>query len=280
MGVVKADESVLTSDDLGLTRGDGCFDATRVVTDEAGNHRIDHLAEHLDRFQRSSAALDLPDVDRAAWRSLIDELLAGWDVSGEAMLKLMITRGRESVPGGPITGIATLTPIAESTLLQRRNGITVVTLSRGTSSDAYLDAPWLLGGVKTLSYGVNVAAGRAAATRGAEDVIFVSTDGYLLEGPTSAVLWWSGGALHTTPVGGTGILASITQQAISGAAAAEGVPTNYRLGTVADLRQADGAWLVSSGRGVARLRAVDGAQLADTAELTVLTERVTTWAGF
>ena len=276
-GVVKADEPVLAADDLGLTRGDGCFDATRVVTDEDGSHRIDHLDAHLARFQASSSALDLPDVDQPAWRALIDELLTDWDVAGEAMLKLMITRGRESAPDGPITGVATLTTMAETTLAQRRNGIRVATLGRGTASDAYLDAPWLLGGVKTLSYGVNVAAGRAAAARDCDDVIFTSTDGYLLEGPTSAVVWWAEGGLHTTPVGGTGILASITQRAVFEAAAREGIPTNYRLGTVADLLVADGAWLVSSGRGAAQLRAVDGAELADCAELTA---RVSNWAGF
>lgn len=276
-GVVKADEPVLAADDLGLTRGDGCFDATRVVTDEAGHHRIDQLDEHLARFQASSTALDLPDVDEPAWRALIDELLAEWDVPGEAMLKLMITRGRESAPDGPITGIATLTTMAETTLAQRRNGIRVVTLSRGTAADAFAAAPWLLGGVKTLSYGVNVAAGRFAAARGADDVIFTSSDGYLLEGPTSAVVWWAGGGLHTTPVGGTGILASITQRAVFAAAERAGVPTDYRLGTAAELPAAEGAWLVSSGRGVAQLRAVDGAELPDCAERTAL---VSGWAGF
>ena len=37
-GIVAADDPVLTADDLGLTRGDGVFDATRVVTaDEAAD---------------------------------------------------------------------------------------------------------------------------------------------------------------------------------------------------------------------------------------------------
>ena len=277
VGVVGSDEPVLAADDLGLTRGDGCFEATRVVTDPDGRHRIDHLEEHLQRFQASSAALELPDVDQHAWRGLIELLLSEWDRPGESMLKLMISRGRESAGGGPITGVATLTPTSENSRGQRRNGISVVTLCRGTASDAFAATPWLLGGVKTLSYAVNVAAARTAERRGADDVIFTSSDGYVLEGPTSAVVWRTGGALHTTPPGATGILDSITQRALFAGAADAGVPTRYSLGTVGELRAADGVWLVSSGRGVARVLSVDGEPLSCPPELS---DQISALAGF
>jgi len=99
----------VTSDDLGFTRGDGCFEATRVVTNDDCQHRIDHLEEHLDRLQASCAALALPELDIRAWSALVEQVITGWDVPGEAILKLMLTRGRESTTLGPITGIATLT---------------------------------------------------------------------------------------------------------------------------------------------------------------------------
>jgi 4-amino-4-deoxychorismate lyase len=277
VGLVEPDEAVLTSDDLGLTRGDGCFEATRVVTTEDGSHLIDHLDAHLDRLQVSAQALGMPDVDRSAWRGLITQLLAGWDVAGEATLKLMLTRGRESTPTGPTTGIATLTPTSEISLRLRRTGISVIILSRGTASYAYTAAPWLLGGVKTLSYAVNVAASRIALQRGADDVIFTSSDGYILEGPTSAVVWSSSGRLHTTPTGPTGILASITQRALFDAAEAAGIPTSYTLGTVAELRASDGVWLVSSARGVVAVHTINGNQLAHT---PALSDRIAALAGF
>ncbi|CAN5372767.1 aminodeoxychorismate lyase [soil metagenome] len=271
------DDAVLAADDLGLTRGDGCFEATRVRTVDPGDHRIDHLPEHLDRLQASATSLALGDVDREAWLTLIGQALSEWDQPGESMLKLMLTRGRESALATPITGIATVTPLAETTLHQRHHGISVITLGRGTASDTFVDAPWLLGGVKTLSYAVNVAATRTAVERGADEVIFVSSDGFVLEGPTSAVVWSTDGRLLSTPTGGTGILDSITQKALFATAEAAGLSTGYALGTPAELHAADGVWLVSSGRGAARVHTLDGVGLATD---PVLGARIVALAGF
>ncbi|MCW2541878.1 MAG: hypothetical protein JWN95_3603 [Frankiales bacterium] len=260
----------MASDDLGLTRGDGCFEATRVIVrppDATGlpsTPTVDHLDQHLDRLARSADALAMPAVDRAAWLSLIDQLLSTWTEPGEAILRLLLTRGRESeLAGGTghVTGIATITPISATSLRQRREGISAITLGRGTRADAFTDAPWLLGGVKTLSYAVNVAAARTAMARGADDVIFTSADGFVLEAPTSAVLWMAADILSTTPTGATGILASITQRALFAAAEANGLRTAYALATVEQLQAADGVWLASSGRGVTRVHTLDGLAL-------------------
>lgn len=276
-GVVAADDSVVASDDLGLTRGDGCFEATRVVTSQSGTHAVDHLGAHLDRLAVSASSLGLPEPERGRWLELIEGLLVQWHRPGEAMLKLMLTRGRESSPGAPITGIASVTPTSPKVLRQRQHGIAVATLARGSASDTFTDAPWLLGGVKTLSYAVNVAALRTAAERGADDVLFTSTDGYVLEAPTASVVWLTGSTLHTTPHGGTGILASITQQALFAEAGGAGLDTEYTLGTLAELRAADGVWLVSSGRGVARIHTLDGTALPECAQAT---QRLSKLAGF
>ncbi len=53
-------------------------------------------------------------------------------------------------------------------------------LDRGYRHDAERTSPWLLAGAKTLSYAVNRAMLREAARRGADDAIFVSSDGYVL----------------------------------------------------------------------------------------------------
>jgi 4-amino-4-deoxychorismate lyase len=260
VGVVDPDQPILRADDLGLTRGDGCFEVTRIEVRPDGATRIDHLDAHLTRFVRSADALDIAPVDLAAWRELIDKAVAAWTQPGEALLRLMLTRGRETAPGAPTTGVLTIAPIEAATLRARR-GITVVTLARGHAADAFTDVPWLLGGVKTISYAVNVAAGREAARRAADEVLFVSSDGFALEAPRAALIWRAGERLHTTRHAGTGILASITQAAVFAGATSEGVGTSYDLVRIDDLHAADGAWLASSGRGIAPILALDGRPL-------------------
>jgi 4-amino-4-deoxychorismate lyase len=268
LGLVDPQAPAVHADDLGFSRGDGCFEATRVVTHPSGEHQIDHLTEHFDRFDRSCAGLDLPPIDRPAWLELIRQLLDGWTLPGEAMLRLLLSRGRESRLEAGITGVATLTPTAAETLRQRREGVDVITLRRGYAGDAFADAPWLLGGVKTLSYAVNMAGVREARRRGAHDVLFLDAAGGLLEAPTATVMWLADGMLHTVPVEGTGILDSITQRALFAAAEQAGYRTGYTAGTTADLLAADGAWLVSSGRGVAQLLTMDGLEVPGQPGLT------------
>ena len=260
------DRAVLCADDLGLTRGDGCFDATRMHTEPDGTSHIDHLDAHLARFEHSAIGLELPcDVD--AWRSLIGEAAAAWMYPGEAVMRVMLSRGRESAPMEPVTGVLTITPLDEAAS-KGRQGISVITLDRGHTSDAFTDAPWLLGGIKTLSYAINVAAGREAKRRGADDALFVSSDGFALEAPRSALVWRIGDRLATTRLVGTGILASITQAAAFEAAAAAGVETAYDLITVDRVVRADGAWLLSSGRLVAPILQLDGVAMKHDAGWT------------
>ena len=258
-GVVAPDDPVVRADDLGLTRGDGCFEVTRIEVGPRGV-AIDHLDAHLRRLARSAAALDLAPPDTAAWRELIDTACTAWTHPGEATLRLMYTRGRECAPGAPATGILTIAPLDAVTVRQRA-GVSVVALPRGHRADAFTDAPWLLGGVKTLSYAVNVAAAREAARRGADDALFVSSDGYALEAPRAALIWRVGERLCTTPHAGTGVLASITQAAIFAAATADGVAVGHELITLDGLLGCDGAWLASSGRLLAPVLSLDGRAL-------------------
>lgn len=242
-------------DDLGLTRGDGCFEATRVVVGDDGTACADHLDAHLARMARSAAALAI-EFDESAWRELLSDALAGWTRPGEGVLRWVLTRGREVAPGAPPAGTVSLFPMDAATLRQRA-GVTVATLPVGRPAEAFVDAPWLLGGVKTVSYAVNMAAGREARRRGVDDVLWVSTDGYALEAPRSALIWRVGERLLTTRHDGTGVLRSITQAAIFAAAAADGVDVAYDLIPVADLGAVDQAWLVSSGRLGAPILALD-----------------------
>ena len=265
-GLVDPRAPLLRPDDLGVIRGDGCFETMRVAGPRAGH--VDELDAHLGRLAGSAAAIGLPAPDLDAWRHLVAELLAGWQRPGEAALRLILTRGPESAPEPTTTGFGTLTPVRPAALRQRRDGLRVVTLNRGLSVRALADAPWLLGGAKTTSYAVNLAALRHAAQLGADDVIFRSVEGTVLEGPTSTVLWLADGVLHSPPPELLGLLPGITVQAIYRRAADHGFDTSITAGTLDDLRSADGIWLVSSVRLVAPVRSLDGVPCAPDPAVT------------
>lgn len=268
------EEPVLSAFDMGLTRGDGCFDAMRIEVGEGGEVHVDHLDAHLDRLVRSARALDLPAVDVAAWRALIHEALERWRRPGEAVLRVLLSRGSEWSPDHAPTGVLTIAPLPEVSRAQRQ-GITVVTMSLGRAAVLGGETGWLLGGVKTLSYAVNMAAAREASRRGADDALFVSTEGLALEGPRSALIWRDGSVLFSTRVAGTGILASVTQAAIFEEAGRDGIETRSDLIEAARLSGTDGAWLVSSGRLVAPILRLDGVPVPTDPGWTA---RLTRWA--
>ena len=269
-GLVDPTGPVIRADDPGVTRGDGCFEGCRLR-----DGVIDKLDAHLARLTRSAAALEIP-FDRAAWQALIAEAVGAWTEPGEAAVKVLITRGP---PGAGPAGFVAIGPLPADYPRQRRDGLKVITLPRGFASDTFADAPWLLGGVKSLSYAVNMAAQREAVRQGADDVLFVSSDGVVLEAPTGSCVWWDGSTLHTTPTGGTGILAGTTQRLLFERAAAEGWATAETKATVADLHAADVVWFVGSVRGPVDVIELDGKPRARVPEVDSAVRRIAGFSG-
>ncbi|MET3768313.1 4-amino-4-deoxychorismate lyase [Marisediminicola sp. UYEF4] len=245
--------------DLGITRGDGIFETIGAVS---GTPQA--LEAHLRRFARSAAALDLPEPDLDTWRAAITAVADSLAGHREAAIKTIYTRGIEGDgrPTGWVHGFA-----SSDFAAARRDGLRVVTLDRGYRHDVASISPWLLQGAKTLSYAVNSAALREAQRRGADDVIFVSSDGVVLEGPTSTVLLLRDGRL-VTPGPGLAILDGTTQDSLFAFAAQHGIPTALELTTTEHLHSADAVWLVSSVRHAAPVTAVDGTPRASEADLT------------
>lgn len=255
-GVVRdPDAPFLRADDLSAVRGDGVFETLLIRTGRT--RRVD---DHLDRLTRSASMLELPEPDRAAWRSAIDIAAKKWvDSAGtgaEAWLRLVYSRGRESTPQTGPTAYVMAGPVSDRVARARRDGVSVVTLDRGYSTDLSARAPWQLLGAKTLSYATNMAALRHAERQGFDDVIYVSSEGKVLEGPRSTVIAVRGRKLVTPPPE-SGILPGTTSRAIFGIAAHEGWETSVSSLTRGDLITADSVWLVSSVTLAARVTALN-----------------------
>jgi 4-amino-4-deoxychorismate lyase len=273
--ILGPDTPLICADDLAVVRGDGVFE-TLLVRD--GGACL--VEAHLARLSHSAKLMDLPEPDLPAWRRAIDVAARRWaaTTADEGAMRLVYSRGRES--GSAPTAYVTVNPLAARIAAARRDGVAAVTLPRGLPADGVDAMPWLLAGAKTLSYAVNMAALRHAARLGVGDVIFVSSDGFVLEGPRSTVVIAAGGergggttALFTPPPWYP-ILRGTTQQALFEVARAKGYDCDYRALRVADLFAAQGVWLVSSMTLAARVHTLDGQPLPRAPMAAEFTELV------
>ncbi|MGZ3141849.1 aminodeoxychorismate lyase [Lentzea chajnantorensis] len=247
-------------DDLGLMRGDGVFETILVVD---GKPR--ELSPHLDRLERSAAMLDMPVPPRPEFERAVELVIANWTGGGEFALKLVYTRGVEGGDGTG-TGFALGMEIGAKVLKQRAEGLSAVTLDRGIEADLADRAPWLLLGAKSLSYAINMAAVREAERRGAAEVIFTTSGGSVLEGPTSTVVLVRGKTL-VTPPSELGILPGTTQYALFRAAERAGWTVLVEPVQTGELYDAEGVFLASSVRKITRVTTLDGKQLPDSSAL-------------
>jgi branched-chain amino acid aminotransferase len=120
----------------------------------------------------------------------------------------------------------------------------------------------VLDGVKSLSYGANILAGRLARERGADEALLVTPHGRVLEAPTSSIFWVSDGELFTPPLD-EHILASITRALVI-----ETTDAAERACTLEELLAADEAFLASTTREVQPVAAIDDRSFAAPGPVT------------
>jgi branched-chain amino acid aminotransferase len=223
-------EAVVPLKDDGLYRGDGAFEVIRLY-----EGRPFALADHLDRLQRSGAAIEL-EFDREPLEREIEALLAELgDADGQ--LRLIVTRG-----GRRLAMTEPIPPHAET-----------VRLATVTYSPSVI-----LNGVKSLSYAANMQATRLAQAQGADEAVLVQPDGIVLEPPTSSVFWVSPQGALRTPALDNGVLESITRDRL-----VKALDVEEGAWPVADLRAAEEAFLASTTREIQAVAAIDGNELPD-----------------
>ena len=204
-GIVEPDAPVLHADDEALLRGRAAFETMRVYKGKA--FRLD---EHLRRLAGSAARIGLQEVDTSECEELARTALAAAGAD-DAVLRIYWTAGREG-EGRP-TVIALVSAIPPHLEELRGRGISVITLPLGVDPNVRALAPWLLGGVKSTSYAVNMAAEAEAKRRGADDAVFLASEDIVLEGPVTNV-WWRLDDLLSTPALELGILAGVTRSTL------------------------------------------------------------------
>lgn len=201
-GIVDSNEPTIHADDEGLIRGRAAFETTRVY-----GGRPFKLEEHLARLAGSAERIGLPPIDASECESLVGAALAEARVD-DAALRIYWTAGRE---GESRPNVLVLVSSLPGDLEEcRARGMRLVSLPLGLEADLRAFAPWLLGGVKSTSYAVNMAAEAEARRRGADDALFLGCGGVVLEGPVTNV-WWRRDDVLYTPALELGILAGVTR---------------------------------------------------------------------
>jgi 4-amino-4-deoxychorismate lyase len=142
----------------------------------------------------------------------------------------------------------------------RARGINLIGLPLGLEADLRAFAPWLLGGVKSTSYAVNMAAEAEARRRGADDAVFLASGGIVLEGPVTNV-WWRLERVLYTPALELGILAGVTRATLIEAAAALGYEVREGAFPLEHMAAAEEAFTSSSVREVMPVVELDGQPL-------------------
>ena len=220
--------AVLPLKDDGLYRGDGAFEVIRLYQGQPFA-----LGDHLDRLERSAAAIEL-EFDRAALEHEVGDLLAQHG-DGDGQLRLIVTRG-----GRRLAMTEPLPPHGET--------LRVATITYQPTV--------ILNGVKSLSYAANMQATRLAKAQGADEAVLVQPDGIVLEPPTSAIFWVSPQGGLRTPALDNGVLESITRDRL-----VKALDVEEGAWPVADLRAAHEAFLASTTREIQAVAAIDGNEL-------------------
>jgi branched-chain amino acid aminotransferase len=248
--MMPADAPHLSAFDRGFQLGDGVFETLRA---RAG--RTTELPEHLARLRRSAEglAIALPDGVEAMLSRGIADLVAAEGLDGrggDASIRITVSRG----------------PIVERGLLPHESNVapTIVIqawpvlppppghMEHGLHlavSAIRRDPENPLSALKTTSRADYVLARLEARRDGADDALFLTVDGFLSEATTANVFLIRGDEL-ATPALGCAILPGTTRSWILRWATGVGLRPSEGWLSIADLADADEAFLSSSVAGI------------------------------
>ncbi len=242
--ISQAQVSVL---DRGFVFGDGIYEVIPIY-----QGRPFRMEQHLDRLERSLAAISLDSgMSRAQWKEVAQGLL-GRVSYPYSMIYLQITRGpakrdhafpKQAAP----TIFAMINPFQRPSENARNNGLSAISLQ---------DIRWLLCNIKSVSLLGNVLAKQQAVEAGADEAILFR-DGMLTEG-SSCNIWVVKDGVLLAPPSDHLILEGIRYRLLEELAGQCGVPHQSRPITRLEVEQADELLLTAATKEVLPIVRLDG----------------------
>jgi branched-chain amino acid aminotransferase len=245
------DEPHVSARDRGFTLGDGVFETMR-----ARHGTVFRLDQHLARLRQGLVTLGIG----------VPPTLSEW-VSGpvedaawlETSIRLTVTRG-VGAPGlaPPLdaspTVVVAVNPMPNYPTTIYSSGLTAHVAS-GRRNEYAMTA-----GLKTIAYTDAVAAWLEARRHGADEALFLDTEGHCSEAMASNVFAHVDGVLLTPPLT-CGALPGITRAVVLELAPSLGILAAERAFGLAELHRADEVFLTSSTRGIAPIVGVGGSPI-------------------
>jgi D-alanine transaminase len=248
--IVDERDAHISVNDRGFVFADGIYEVIRVF-----DGKPFELERHLDRLERSAAAIRLtlnPTADKIG--EISQDLLAR-EGGGEAQIYIQVTRGTaprgHAIPAGvtPTTLIAirpALAPPAEI-------------LKSGGAAITVPDDRWARCDVKAIGLTSNVLARSTAVDAGAYEAIFVR-DGTVTDAASCNVFAVFGMTLMTAPCTNY-ILWGITREVTLELAREDGIDTLEASFRVEQLREADEIFVTGTSSGIVPIVTLDGAMV-------------------
>lgn len=254
---VPKERATISVFDHGLLYGDGVFEGIRSY-----NGRVFRLDEHLRRLYDSarSIRLDIP----LSMDEMEEVVLGSFRNNGirDGYARLVVTRGVGDLGLDPNKcPLATVFCIADTIALYPARyydeGLTVVTAATRRNPPEALNPR-----IKSLNYLNNILAIIEGQAAGAQEVIMLNQQGYVVECSGDNIFLMRGDRLVTPPVH-VGALDGITRNAVIGLAEEMGVPVLETIFTLHDVYTADECFLTGTAAEVVSVVSADGRPIGD-----------------
>ena len=243
--------------DHGLLYGDGVFEGIRSY-----NGRVFKLDEHLERLYDSakSIMLQIPIPIKTMKETVLETLRRNH--LREAYIRLVITRGvgdlgldPDKCPKPSIIIIADKIALYPQKFYEE--GLEIVTVSvRRNYSEAINPR------IKSLNYLNNILAKIEGKQSGAEEVLMLNAEGYVVECSGDNIFWVKNEILVTPPVH-MGILEGVTRNSVIDLARDAGMRVEERVFTRHDLYIADECFLTGTAAEVIPVVKIDQRAIGD-----------------
>ncbi len=242
------EEARISPLDRGFLFGDGAYEVVPVYGGRA--YRFD---AHMERLDRSLTEIRMmPPLRREEWRAIFGRLVHA-NGGGDQLLYVQVTRGVEPerfhVPQ----------PAASPTIfacVQKLPVVPAAAIEKGVAAVSAEDIRWSRCDIKSTSLLGNVLMRWLAADAGAAETLLLR-DGHMTEASASSAHVVRGGRLVTPPQTNA-ILPGTTRGVILELAAREGIASERRPVTEAEMRSADELQIASAGGGVRAVTTLDG----------------------